>query len=279
MNAGQPQGDRIVRLPSAMLNTCRALLTGLALLLTALTAGPAGAGVGVYYIHTDHLGTPQAMTDPAQQVVWAAQAMPFGQTTVTLEAVRLNLRFPGQYFDAESGLHYNYFRDYDPGTGRYVQSDPIGLEGGINTYAYAENDPVLNSDPFGLWVKRCSRKLGDREKPEVRSRTPFRHDYLNVSGRILSFQAGGNIAWSQGRIDGNEDQNKGCVMVCDDDKFDAYVLASADEIGAPKYCLIAYPGTLPHLAGARNCQTWADDVLQRAKEKYLKAETCPKCFK
>jgi RHS repeat-associated protein len=67
-----------------------------------------------------------------------------------VQRLRSNLRFPGQYYDVETGLHYNYFRDYDPQTGRYIQSDSVGLEGGINTYAYALNRPTSLTDPDGL---------------------------------------------------------------------------------------------------------------------------------
>jgi RHS repeat-associated protein len=67
-----------------------------------------------------------------------------------LGAFTCNLRFPGQYFDRETNLHYNYFRDYDPGIGRYVQSDPIGLVSGINTFGYVGGNPLSRSDPIGL---------------------------------------------------------------------------------------------------------------------------------
>ena len=111
--------------------------------------GPGGA-TDVAYLHTDHLGTPQAMTDAAAQVLWWRDQMPFGQTVSTGGFSENPLRFPGQYADPESGLAYNYFRDYDPALGRYIQSDPIGLRGGLNTYGYAGGGPLMRVDPQGL---------------------------------------------------------------------------------------------------------------------------------
>jgi RHS repeat-associated protein len=89
-----------------------------------------------YFYHNDHLGTPQKLTDSTGTVVWSADYKPFGEATVdqTVSTITNNLRFPGQYYDAETGLHYNYFRDYDPAIGKYKQADPIGLAGGSNLY-------------------------------------------------------------------------------------------------------------------------------------------------
>ena len=105
---------------------------------------------GLYYYINDHLGTPQRLITGEGTVVWQAAALPFGRTQVQLGTVQNNLRFPGQYFDAETGLHYNWNRYYDPETGRYLSPDPIGLDGGLNLYAYVENDPVNLVDPEGL---------------------------------------------------------------------------------------------------------------------------------
>ena len=107
--------------------------------------------VGYAYYQLDHLGTPQQLVNKTGAVVWKAKALAFGDTTVEVNTVINNLRFPGQYYDAETGTHYNYFRDYEPGTGRYVQSDPIGLGGGQNSYAYVTSQPVNQIDVYGLW--------------------------------------------------------------------------------------------------------------------------------
>jgi len=108
-------------------------------------------GANTYYYHNDHLATPQKMTDSTGTVVWAADYKPFGEATVTISTITNNLRFPGQYYDAETGLNYNYRRDYNSLTGRYVEADPLGVEGGNNhLYLYADANPNLNYDIDGL---------------------------------------------------------------------------------------------------------------------------------
>jgi len=110
----------------------------------------------IYYIHNDHLGTPKMLTNSSREVVWRSITTPFGKAAINADAdgdgvaVEFNIRQPGQYYDVESGLYYNYYRYYDPETGRYISSDPIGLAGGINTYAYVGGNPLKFVDPFGL---------------------------------------------------------------------------------------------------------------------------------
>jgi RHS repeat-associated protein len=91
-----------------------------------------------FTVHTDHLSTPRALTDKTGKMVWRWHSGPFGEGFTDTDtyvdrdgrSVTFNLRFPGQYFDAKTRRHYNYFREYDPATRRYPQSDPIGLAGG-----------------------------------------------------------------------------------------------------------------------------------------------------
>jgi RHS repeat-associated protein len=135
----------------------------------------------VHAIHTDHLNTPRALVNaqtqggqPAGTVVWrwrlvnqgtsgsnafgamAAEEDPDGNGTT----VRFDLRFPGQQYDATTGLHYNYFRDYEAQTGRYVESDPIGLRGGVSTYRYANSSPIVYQDPDGLLALNAAGAFG-----------------------------------------------------------------------------------------------------------------------
>ncbi len=102
------------------------------------------------YYQNDHLNTPQMLTRPNGAVVWQGQYDAFGEVTQTNTQVSNPLRFPGQYQDDETGLHYNWYRYYDNSIGRYVTRDPIGLVGGMNTYAYVGGNPLMYTDPNGL---------------------------------------------------------------------------------------------------------------------------------
>jgi RHS repeat-associated protein len=119
----------------------------------------AGNQQKLYYIEADALGSPRAVIDPQRNVAvwrWDAVGEAFGSHYPSEDpdgdgvVFNLDMRFPGQRFDSVTGLNYNYFRDYDPSTGRYVQSDPIGLRGGISTYSYVGANPLMLSDRFGL---------------------------------------------------------------------------------------------------------------------------------
>ena len=114
------------------------------------------AGVDtLFFLHSDHLMTPRFATDSIGAIVWQWESEAFGKTTTNedpdnnLITTTINLRFPGQYFDSEKNSYYNWHRDYDPVLGRYLQSDPIGLGGGLNTYNYVGSNALGNIDPEG----------------------------------------------------------------------------------------------------------------------------------
>ena len=127
-----------------------------------------GGKVTVFHVHTDQLNAPRKVTTAAAVPVlkWKWDPTPFGEGAPVepAGAFKYNLRFPGQYFDLESNLSYNYFRDFDPALGRYVESDPIGLAAGVNTYGYVGALPVSRIDPLGLQTAGpCP--MGQRSRP------------------------------------------------------------------------------------------------------------------
>lgn len=129
---------------------------------------PTDTGYDFAYYQNDHLGTPQQLVKSSGEVIWQASYDAFGEVVLDIETVEQPLRFPGQYYDLESELHYNWNRYYDSGVGRYVSSDPIGKEGGKNLFIYAKNSPLYYLDPYGLKVKDDSspgRKTGPWHPP------------------------------------------------------------------------------------------------------------------
>lgn len=130
-----------------------------AIWLDDMPVGVTSADAKLSYIEPDHLGSARVLIDPTRNVViwsWSLKGEVFGNTVPSQDpdqdglAFELNMRHAGQRYDNASSLYHNYYRDYDPSIGRYIQSDPIGLSGGISTYAYVDANPVSYIDPKGL---------------------------------------------------------------------------------------------------------------------------------
>ncbi|HEY1057149.1 MAG TPA: RHS repeat-associated core domain-containing protein [Limnobacter sp.] len=124
----------------------------------------------VQHIHTDHLGTPRELSNSQGQWVWKARYRSYGGLALKDDAAEeqnpaaCKLRFQGQYWDQESGLHYNLNRYYDPESGQFTTQDPIGLAGGLNVYQYVPN-PVTWVDPWGLTCKEYAYNMVERPGP------------------------------------------------------------------------------------------------------------------
>lgn len=181
-------------------------------------------GENIAYLHTDHLNTPRLATDTQGAVVWRWEGKAFGDSQPT-GSIAMNLRFPGQYYDAETGLHYNWNRYYDPKLGRYITSDPIGLEGGLNTYAYVKDNPLRWFDPTGLascngqWIK--VRWVRDPFSPITLNCTCYWSCYSCPPGsdvfpdpNLGQFSTKGKIIFS-GKPGGDADPEGGDACLCD----------------------------------------------------------------
>ena len=149
----------------------------------------------LFYYNNNYLGTPLRIIDSDGNVVRDADYLPFGEAEVSEHAsVVNNFRFSGRYYDDETGLHYNYQRYYDPRTGRYLTPDPIGLLGGINLYAYTDNNPINDTDRYGLmapYLVNLLRKGGEKvvrklsKKEAIRARRKGQNIVLDTKDEAL----------------------------------------------------------------------------------------------
>jgi RHS repeat-associated protein len=182
-----------------------------------------GAGTDLFYVHPDHLGTPRAITRASDnQFVWKwDNTEPFGNSAPNenpsgLGAFAFNLRFPGQYFDVETGTHYNYFRDYDPSTGRYIESDPIGLGAGLSTFAYVHATPLSRTDRFGLCDDNDKKKCKLRCQNDCYRLFLFGKDDCDIDYYWLPYEWTKNLSpgWRRCRS-ANEQEFYVCVEKCE----------------------------------------------------------------
>lgn len=196
--------------------------------------------------------------------VWKSSSLPFGQATVDEDPdgdsvlFSLNKRLPGQYYDSETSQHYNYFRDYLPNIGRYIQTDPIGLAGGINRYAYVHNSPIQLYDPFGLKVWWVGRPLNnwlfghfwDHEGIKIND------DYYGYDGK----KGAGKEKWDPTK-DGYHEHELG------DDSWDEYYRQAIDNLMKSGDWDANDYNYWPH-----NCWAFREAVIEEAKRLRREAE-------
>jgi RHS repeat-associated protein len=203
-------------------------------------------------------------------------AEPFGNSAPVEDpigqgAFTLNLRMPGQYYDSESRLAHNWNRYYDASLGRYVQSDPIGLAGGINTYIYAESQPTSLTDPFGLATYMCTQPLhalgAAGRVAYAPSSNPLYHQFIGIirpDGKVVTGgqdRAGG--PFSDGKPsegDGAPGSGAECKKVEDDNECSEQCLMREFAAPRPRYSLV-----LQRATGGQNCQGWSETTLARCQ--------------
>jgi len=238
--------------------------------------------VDLRFFHNDHLGTPRVVTDGTGQIIWSATLLPFGEAAVDEDPdgddtdYTMNIRFPGQYYDVESKLHYNYFRTYDPAIGRYLESDPIGLKGGLNTFAYGANNPLLNSDPSGL-AYFAFRPLQAFNGPRhCASGTVSDRHNLQPSHEQLFFEDGkqpGNLGFFSDSLVRPDKPSNLALYGCQSKKYNDCAMRKAVSVTQRgTYCLVGIGGR------KNNCQDWADRVKANYRTLIQDPSVLKQCF-
>jgi len=154
-----------------------------------------------YFYQNDYLGTPQKMTDENSNIVWSATYTVFGKANIdSASVINNNLRLPGQYYDQETDFSYNYYRDYDPSIGRYLEADPIGLWGGFNLYSYSRSNPVNMVDPLGLFSCNSNGTVDPDGVPRTPSEgaaawAQYQFEHNNKNYTYGSNSNGGKNTW------------------------------------------------------------------------------------
>ena len=229
-------------------------------------------GEHLYFYHSDHLGTPLFLTDTDGVVVWRGEYLPFGEvftedTDPDGDGVEVEqpFRFPGQYEDAETGLYYNYFRDYDPALGRYVEADPIGLGGGdINLMSYVRQNPVYWVDDYGLEVVKCAR-AADLAWPA----SEFDHHWLKTDTYESGMGIAGGIIPGEGAESGGlliETETVDHTGQCEKEGSRPIPIDfPVDEGCINKLIAPGQPLGLWMIPPTNQCQSWTSGVLESCR--------------